>query len=187
MAQPKPDSVRVWDRLVRGGHWGSLLLIVIALNTHGGLLTLHRSAGYALLALLGWRIAWGFVGTGHARFADFVPSWARLARYLGQMLRGCEPRMLGHNPAGALMVLALIATLLAIVATGLLLDTTSFRDHRPLHAWHDGLSDALLVLASLHVLGVVYTSLRHRENLIWAMVTGRKRPTPAGSADARRL
>ena len=175
MVQAKPHSVRVWDRLVRGSHWASVLLIVVALNTHGGLLAMHRSAGYALLALLGLRIVWGLVGRGHARFANFVPSWTRLWRYLGQMLRGGEPRMLGHNPAGALMVLALIATLLAIVATGLVLDTTAYRDHRPLHAWHDGLSDVLLVLAALHVLGVAYTSIRHRENLVWAMITGRKR------------
>ena len=74
------------------------------------------------------------------------------------------------------MVMTLLLNLLGIVATGLLLDTTRYRDHRPLLALHDGLSDVLLVLIMLHLMGMLYTSVRHRENLILSMVTGRKNP-----------
>ena len=178
-AQP---GVRVWDRWVRSIHWGLLVLIVVALNTHGGWRLAHRIAGYAVLALLGLRLVWGLVGGPYARFSSFVPQPAQLWRYVWQMLRRLEPRLLGHNPAGAVMVLLLWATLLAITVTGACLDTTTWRDYRPLHAWHDGLSDALLGLVGLHLLGVLYTSLRHRENLVLAMLTGQKRPLAAGKA-----
>jgi cytochrome b len=168
--------VLVWDLFVRLFHWSLLVLIVLALLSHGGLLDLHRLAGYGIAALIAARLVWGFIGSQHARFASFVPTPPALMRYLGQLLRGREPRSLGHNPAGAAMVLVLMAVIIAITVTGLLLDTSSYRDYRPLHAWHDALSDALLVLAAIHLVGVLYTSIRHRENLVRAMLTGRKRP-----------
>lgn len=179
-------SVRVWDRVVRGCHWASLVALFVALNSHGGLLSVHRIAGYALLAMLGLRIVWGFIGSRHARFADFIPRPAGLWRYAMQMLRGRAPRTMGHNPVGAMMVLALMATMFGILVTGLVLDTAAYRDHRPLHAWHDGLTDVLLVLAALHVLGVALTSLRHRENLVRAMISGDKRAL-AGGEDPSKL
>ena len=165
----------VWDRFVRVFHWSLLALLLIALFSHGGLLDLHRLAGYGVIALVAMRIIWGFVGSRYARFASFVPTPAGLAHYLAQMLRGREPPTIGHNPAGAVMILLLLAVISAVSITGLLLDTQTYRDYRPLHAWHDGLTDLLLVLAAIHVVGVTVTSLRHKENLVSAMITGRKR------------
>ena len=171
-----PGKVQVWDRFVRVFHWSLVALVPLAFFSHGGLRELHRWAGYAILVLIAARIVWGFMGGQHARFASFVPNPASLVRYLWQLVRGKEPRTLGHNPAGAAMVIVLLLNLLGIVATGLLLDTIRYRDHRPTLGLHDALSDLLLVLITLHLLGVFYTSVRHRENLVVGMVTGRKRP-----------
>lgn len=175
---PESQRIYVWDRFVRVFHWSLLALVIVTLFSHGGLLGLHRLAGYGVIALVVARLVWGFVGSSYARFAGFLPTPMRLVRYLGQMLRRREPRMIGHNPAGAAMILLLIAVISAISVTGLLLDTQSYRDYRPLHAWHDGLTDLLLVLVVVHIIGVIVTSLRHKENLLIAMITGRKRTEP---------
>ncbi len=168
-------TVLVWDRFVRLFHWALLLLILLTFFSHGGLLSVHRFAGYAIGGLIAARLVWGFVGPPHARFVSFVPTPRSLAQYLAKSFRGKAPRSLGHNPAGGAMVVALLIVLISLTATGVMLDTNSYRDYRPLHAWHDGLSDVLLVLALIHVLGVLFTSVRDRENLVLAMLTGRKR------------
>ena len=169
-------QVQVWDRFIRIFHWSLVALVPLAFFSHGGLRDVHRWTGYAILFLVAARVIWGFYGGQHARFANFVPNLAGLVHYLGQVMRRKEPRTLGHNPAGAAMVMALLLNLLGIVATGMLLDTARYRDDRPLLALHDGLSDVLLVLIMLHLMGMLYTSVRHRENLILSMVTGRKNP-----------
>ena len=85
-------SVRVWDLFVRCAHWALLLACVLAWFSHGGLPTTHRMAGYAAAGLVSARIAWGFVGSHHARFASFVPLSLQLPAYAGAMLRGRERR-----------------------------------------------------------------------------------------------
>ena len=165
----------VWDRVVRIVHWSLVIAVPIAYLTHGGLLGAHRAAGYWIAAMAALRIVWGFVGTPHARFVDFAPSPARLAKYLAQLVRGREARHIGHNPAGGAMIVVLLALLFAVSVTGFSLDTQSYRDDRSLHAVHDLLADALIVCVVVHVVGVLYASARHRENLIRAMFSGRKR------------
>ena len=165
----------VWDRFVRLFHWSLLFFVITCLFTHGGLLLFHRIAGYSVAVLVIARVIWGFVGSPYARFSNFACSPSRVAIYLAQMLRRNEPRTLGHNPAGAAMIFVMFIVLIGLTVTGVALDSTTYRDYRPLHVWHDLLSDALLVLALLHLLGVAYTSFSHRENLLWAMITGRKR------------
>jgi cytochrome b len=170
-----PERVRVWDPVVRATHWGLVLAFPVAYMTHGGYLFAHRIAGYAVLALLATRLAWGFVGPETARFASFVPGPRRLAAYLAQLTRGREPRFVGHNPAGGAMIAVLLALLAAVSATGLVLDTPAWRDHRGLQAVHDALSDGIVACVLVHLVGVAYASWRHRENLVAAMVTGMKR------------
>ena len=85
------SRVLVWDLFVRVFHWALVAAFVVAYFSHGGYLFVHRWAGYAIAALLLLRVIWGFVGSTHARFGDFVTSPGALARYLGLLLRGREP------------------------------------------------------------------------------------------------
>jgi cytochrome b len=165
----------VWDPLVRLCHWALVVAFVVAYFSHGGYLAAHRISGYAIAAIVIIRVAWGFVGSPHARFADFVVGPRKLVAYGKQLLRGREPRHIGHNPAGGAMVVLLMALLAALSVTGLLLDTPRFRDDRDFKEVHDLLTDATLVCIVLHVAGVLYASWRQRENLVAAMVSGRKR------------
>ena len=174
-------SVRVWDLFVRCAHWALLLACVLAWFSHGGLPTTHRMAGYAAAGLVSARIAWGFVGSHHARFASFVPLSLQLPAYAGAMLRGRERRFVGHNPAGTVMILALLGALFFVSASGILIDTPSWRDFRPLHELHAAASDVLMLLAVIHVLGVLYASYRHRENLVKSMFTGTKNEADSSS------
>ncbi len=167
--------VRVWDPLVRVVHWSVVIAFVVAYFSHGGYLRVHRVAGYVISALVVIRIAWGFVGSPHARFADFVPGPRRLGSYFMLLARRREPRHIGHNPAGAVMIVVLLVLLAALCATGIVLDTPRFRDDADFKQVHDLLTDATLVCIVLHVAGVVVTSWRQRENLVAAMITGRKR------------
>lgn len=168
-------GVQVWDPLVRVVHWSVAAAFVVAWFSHGGYLPVHRVAGYAILALVFIRIAWGFAGTPHARFADFVPGPRKLGAYLRLLARGREPRHVGHNPAGGVMIVLLLLLLAALCTTGIVLDTPAFRDDGDMKEMHERLTDATLLCIVLHLAGVVSMSWRHRENLVAAMVTGRKR------------
>jgi cytochrome b len=94
------------------------------------------------------------------------------------LLRGREPRHIGHNPAGGAMILAMLGLLAALCITGFVLDTPQFRDDRDFKQVHDLLTDATVVCIVLHLAGVMHASWRHRENLVGAMMTGRKREVP---------
>jgi cytochrome b len=168
-------GVPVWDPLVRVVHWSVVAAFVVAWFSHGGYLRVHRLAGYAITALVAVRIVWGFIGSPHARFADFIAGPHKLGTYLGLLVRGREPRHIGHNPAGGVMIVVLLILLAALCGTGIVLDTPWFRDDGDMKDMHDLLTDAMLVCIALHVAGVVFTSWRHRENLVAAMITGRKR------------
>lgn len=173
--------MRVWDAFVRAAHWIIVLATLAAYFTHGGLLEAHRVAGYLVLALIAARIVWGFANTGYARFGSFVPTPLRLARYLWAMLRMREARTIGHNPAGGAMIVALLGVLIALGVTGWMIDSPAYRDFRPLQEIHLILSDGLIVLIAIHIAGVLYASWRHRENLILAMFTGRKKASETGA------
>jgi cytochrome b len=168
-------GVRVWDPLVRVVHWSVVVAFVVAWFSHGGYLRVHRLAGYAITVLVAVRIVWGFVGSPHARFADFISGPGKLGTYFVLLARGREPRHLGHNPAGGVMIVVLLVLLAALCATGIVLDTPWFRDDGDMKEVHDLLTDAMLVCTVLHVAGVAFTSWRQRENLVAAMITGRKR------------
>ena len=167
--------MRVWDPFVRIFHWVLVAAFVVAYFSHGGYLAVHRWSGYVITALVLLRVVWGFVGAKHARFAEFVPAPQKLAAYLGLLLRAREPRHEGHNPAGGAMIVLMLALLAALCVTGIMLDTPRFRDDRDFKEIHDLLTDATLVCIVLHLVGVTYASWRHRENLVAAMITGRKR------------
>jgi cytochrome b len=190
---PQRGWVMVWDPLVRIGHWVLLAAVATGLITRGEPHSLHEAAGYVVAGYLVFRVVWGIAGPQRARFEDFVRSPIKGLRYLGQLPTGRAERRLGHSPAGGLMVVALMGALFGTVATGLAIE------HRaPVPAWatavmpaeggedgeaedgpwgeaHEAFANLVLFLAIAHVAGVGLASLAHRENLIRAMIDGRKR------------
>ncbi|MGB5559832.1 MAG: cytochrome b/b6 domain-containing protein [Paracoccaceae bacterium] len=168
-----PSRVRVWDVAVRLFHW-SLVAMVASAYVFDAPRSLHRSLGYVVIGLIAFRILWGFFGTRHARFSDFVPTPGKLLRYLADIWRSRERRYLGHNPAGGAMVIALLTALASVGATGYMMGMDAYFGAQWVEDAHKTLVNFLVLLVALHVGGVVFSSLRHRENLVLSMMTGEK-------------
>jgi len=181
-AQPS-TMVRVWDPVVRAFHWSLVAGFAIAWFTANRAEALHVWAGYAAAGLVALRLTWGFVGTRHARFADFARRPATVLAYLRAIMRGREARHIGHNPAGGAMVLALMLAVAATAFTGWLMFTDQFYGDDSIVALHSLAAHAMLGLVILHLAGVALASLRHRENLVRAMLTGCKRAAGADDID----
>lgn len=205
VAKPHAGTVRVWDLPVRLFHWSLVTCFAVAWLSGEESETLHNGAGYAVLGLLAFRLIWGVVGSRHARFTDFVRGPAATLCYAGALLTGHPPRHLGHNPLGGWMIVAMLATLLVTGWSGLELLAAEGQGPLAGTAWiaparadgderaesdehggeeasgefweglHEGSATLMLWLVGLHLAGVVASSLLHRENLVRAMVTGRKR------------
>ena len=167
-------TAKVWDLFVRIFHWSLVVLFAIAWVTEE-IQSLHQPVGYAILGLVLLRVVWGFAGSTHARFADFVRSPAATLAYARGLLTGTAPRVLGHNPLAGVMILALLAMLLATGASGWLMTTGTFRSAEWLEELHEALASLTLALVGLHILAVVVMSAVHGENLVRSMITGRKR------------
>jgi cytochrome b len=167
-------TVRVWDPFVRVFHWSLVGLFALAFVTGDEIEWLHVGVGYAIVGLVVLRIVWGLVGPQHARFADFVRSPSTIARYLLQAARWRAPRYLGHNPAGGAMVAALLVMIVGIAATGFAMTTDAFWGSEWMEDLHECLVYTTIGLIVLHVAGVVFSSIAHGENLVKAMITGRK-------------
>jgi len=135
---------------------------------------LHQPIGYAILLLVGLRIVWGFVGSTHARFSDFMRSPAATLAYARDLVAGRAPHLRGHNPLAAVMILALLAMLIATGASGWLMTLEANRSAKWLEELHEGLASVTLALVGLHVLAVAIMSVVHGENLVRTMITGRK-------------
>ena len=112
-----PRTVRVWDPVVRLFHWTVVTACVLNLFILRPGKLYHRYVGYVVIAAVLIRLVWGFVGSRHARFADFFPTPGRLIPYLRDLLAGRDQRHIGHNPAAAVMMLGLMALLLATAAS----------------------------------------------------------------------
>lgn len=170
------QEVRVWDPVVRVFHWTVVAGCLLNLFVFEDGKAIHRNIGYAVAGVLAIRIVWGFIGTRHARFVDFVPGPAGLMRYLKALLRADEPRYVGHNPAGAVVMLGLMALLAGVSVTGWMLTLDANFGSESLEEVHEVLANAILIVAGFHAAAALFASWRHRENLVWSMVTGRKRP-----------
>jgi cytochrome b len=185
-----PAEIKVWDPLVRLFHWLLVAAFTLAYFTEDELQYVHVLAGYTVAGLLVFRLAWGFIGPQHARFADFVCSPGRILSYLKEVLRGKAARYIGHNPAGGAMIIALLLSLLATVVSGLLLygadqglgplagimQDTSDAGIDSLKEAHEFLANFTVFLVFIHVFGVIWESVLHKENLTLSMLNGRKRP-----------
>lgn len=219
MKNTTDELVKVWDPLVRLFHWTLVLSFVIAYLSGDEESDLHIVSGYVVAGLVVFRVLWGFIGTRHARFSDFIFSPATVSAYAKQLLGGKPPHYLGHNPFGGWMILTLLLALTATSITGLA--AYGAENKGPIAGWvavsthpskpdkilgndylqrvnneeneggedrgkkneedsvweelHEFCSNLTVVLIVVHIGGVFLGSLLHRENLVRAMVTGKKK------------
>ncbi len=183
---PPNRSILVWDLPIRLFHWLTVALIAAAYVTWRlNAMDWHAYAGEALLALVLFRLAWGFIGSDTARFVLFLASPRAAVRHLAHMFRREPDEQAGHNPAGGWMVVLLLGLLLGQSLTGII-DNNDVADAGPLSdmmpAWlsnliddlHGWLWDALLVAVVLHVFAIALYAVVKRQNLVRPMLTGRK-------------
>jgi len=176
------SKVLVWDAPTRVFHWFMVLCFAGAWATSEGrgLLGVHLTLGYTMVALVAWRVIWGLVGTRYARFRNFVRGPQAVARYASTLLSRQAEHPVGHNPLGAVsIVLMLVLTLLVNGAGWVYLSSGV----HALKGLHEGAAAAMLLVVGLHVVGVVFASLMQRENLARSMLNGRKQ---AKASDAIR-
>lgn len=173
-----PTKILVWDAPVRVFHW------LLVLSFAGAYLTaeserwrlVHVSLGYTLGGLVAFRILWGLIGTRYARFASFVRGPAAVTRYVRAMLSGKPEHHIGHNPAGAVAIVLLLLSSMAIVASGWAI-YNDVGGHL-VEELHEGASNFMLIVVGVHVAGVLVAGWLHRENLVRSMVTGKKDGAP---------
>lgn len=173
------NRILVWDAPTRVFHWA------LAASFLGAFLTaeserqrdLHVLFGYTMVGLIAFRLVWALVGTRYARFGAIAYGPAALRRYVASMLRGRPERTVGHNPPGALAIPALLGMILATAASGYAVYEELGGEW--LEEAHEVLAFATLALVGVHVVGVLASSLLHRENLVRSMITGTKRGSPA--------
>lgn len=177
-AEPATRGTLVWDAPVRVFHW------LLALSFAAAWVTaeterwrlVHVTAGYTMAGLIAFRILWGLVGTRHARFSDFVRGPRALGTYLLSLAQRRPEHHAGHNPAGALAILALLALGLLVTASGWANNMDLGGEW--LEEAHEALATGMLALVGLHVAAVVASSWLRGENLVAAMIHGRKPVAP---------
>ncbi len=172
-------KIRVWDPLVRVLHWILVACVISNLLNESGHFA-HRTLGLIATGAVTVRLIWGFVGPQYARFSDWFPTPSRLIPYVKALLRNDAPRHIGHNPAGAVMMLALMALVIGLGVSGYLMTTDAFYENDTLKELHETLVGILVAAVVLHVIAALYESWKHRENLIGSMVHGYK-PLESGA------
>lgn len=173
-AAASTPAVKVWDPFVRIFHWSLVTCIVLNQCVLEAGETAHEWTGYTASALVLLRLVWGFVGGRHARFADFFPTPQRLGRHLQALRRGEQPHYDGHNPLGALMMLAMMVLVLSLGLTGWLQTTDAYWGEEWLMELHEWLANGLLLAAGLHATAAIVMGRLERTRLIRAMITGHK-------------
>jgi cytochrome b len=214
----RSNEKTVWDPGVRIFHWSLVVCFVASYLTGEENTELHSYLGYTIIGLLCFRIIWGFVGTQHARFIDFIYSPHRIISYCRSLAQGNTEHYDGHNPAGGLMIIVMLICLIATTYSGL--KAYGVEGHGPLadgttlgtsaliasayadrkggdddddgddgdedseaeaeEFWeeiHELFVNLMILLIVIHIIAVVVSSRLHGENLVRAMITGKK-PTP---------
>jgi cytochrome b len=168
------SKILIWDLPTRIGHWLLVAAFIVAWFSGDSEVwrLYHVSAGYVMAAVLLFRLFWGMAGTRYARFSSFLFSPRQVVSYLIGLARRQAGHWTGHNPAGSYAIYLLILLGLAVVASG-------WADYNDVGGdWvgqaHDTLSYAMLTVIGLHVSGVVLSSILHRENLVYSMISGCK-------------
>jgi cytochrome b len=181
-AEPQPQAqarkILVWDAPVRLFHWLMVASFAGAWLTAEGerWRLVHVTLGYTMAGLVLFRIVWGLWGTRYAKFSSFVRGPKAVARYVSNLLRGRHEPYAGHNPTGAIAIVALLGLTALVALSGWLM----YNDFAGgwLGEAHEAAANAMLALVGAHVAAVAWTSWRLRENLVGAMITGRKAGKP---------
>ena len=182
------SSTRVWDLPVRLFHWSLSVLMLasfVTANIGGEWMEWHKRAGFAVLGLVAFRIIWGLVGSYHARFVNFVRGPRSVAAYVKSLVAGTSKPFPGHNPLGAISVLALLAVIAVQAITGLFANDDVMLEgpfaariskqlSDVLTRIHKLNADFLLFLIALHLLAIAYYYFAKKENLLTPMFTGVK-------------
>lgn len=167
-------KILVWDAPVRVFHW--LLVFSFA----GAYLTaeserwrlIHVTLGYTMGGLVAFRIVWGLIGTRYARFSSFVSGLTAVKHYVVGLIAAKPEHHVGHNPAGAVAIVLLLFSSIVIVVTGW--GVYNDAGGKIVEELHELSSNFMLLIVIVHVAGVIVSSWLHRENLVRAMVTGKK-------------
>lgn len=172
------SAILVWDFPVRVFHWLTVFCFAVAYLTSESeqWRTVHVTLGYTMAGLIVFRLAWGFIGSRYARFSEFVRGPAAVAGYLRSLLHGKPQHFLGHNPAGALAILGLLALGAATAATGWFALQESSAE-----IWeevHEAFANLMLALVLLHIAAVIVSGCLHHENLVASMLNGKKLGVP---------
>ena len=174
-------TVKVWDWPVRVFHW------TLAASVLGAFVTgenedferLHQTLGWVAAGLIAFRVVWGLIGTRYARFREFVRGPAQVWAYVKSVRSGQAQHFVGHNPVGAIAVIVLMVLVSLSVYTGWLLTADDVAEW--LEEAHEIAANTLITVVLVHVIGVLWSSRTHGENLLKAMLTGRKTaPSEAG-------
>jgi cytochrome b len=190
-SQPAPTRIRLWDLPTRLVHWSLVLAVLTAFVTGqlgGSWMSLHAKAGLTIVGLVVFRLLWGVVGSTYARFSNFVPTPGKISAYLKGQWHG-----VGHNPLGALSVLALLGLLALQSATGLfanddidfsgplaaMVETSLSGRLTSIHAW---LVNGLIALVLLHVAAIIFYTRVKKDKLLKPMFTGWKEVASGASA-----
>jgi len=186
--EEQPKTLKVWDLPVRILHWSLVILFIAAYVTNwlgAEYFTYHLWTGYAVIVLVSFRILWGLVGTYHARFINFVRNPIATTKYAFSFIKKSDKHYAGHNPLGALMVIALLLGSLVQAVTGLFTNDEIF-NVGPLYAYvtdelslkltslHRQIFYWILGAIALHILAVVFHVWFKRDNIVKAMFTGKK-------------
>ena len=174
-----PERILVWDLPTRLFHWllaGTFAGAWLSADSERWI-DLHVTLGYTFAGLIAFRLLWGFIGTRYARFSSFVTGPRPVLAYLASILKMKPQHHVGHNPAGGWAVIALLGLGMVTALAGLL----TYNDYGGhwLEELHEGAASAMLGLVFVHIGAVLFSSLLHRENLVRAMLTGRKKPAHA--------
>jgi cytochrome b len=180
----------IWDLPTRVFHWlltaGFIAAASLALLNDGkdALFPYHAIIGLALALMVALRIIWGLIGTRYARFASFAFAPRAVTTYLKEAFTGGGTRHLGHNPGSAYAIFAMLVLVAGITITGIMLG----RGNGSIKDVHEVLAYAMMAAVGVHVLGVIFHTVRHRENIILSMFSGKKECDPTQAiASARPL
>jgi len=181
-----PNLIRVWDLPTRLFHWLIVIFVFISFTTGligGNWMSYHLKSGYTILALLIFRLIWGFWGGRYSRFVSFVRGPIAVIQYAKKLVRKDSHRILGHNPMGGWSVLAMLAALFIQAGTGLFAND-DIATQGPLYGWvskatsdwltgiHIFNKGVILFLIVLHLSAVFFYLLIKHDNLIVSMITG---------------
>lgn len=175
------NRILVWDFPTRVFHWSLATCFTIAYLTAESetYAVAHQMSGYMFAALIAFRLVWGLAGSRYARFTDFLRSPVTIISYMGAYFKGKPSHYTGHNPLGAVAIVLMLVLGIGIGVTGWM--NTGGANGEAFEGIHEFFVNAMLIVVVLHILGVIVTSLMHRENLAKAMVTGYKKgPVDAG-------